>query len=158
MKPLEVLAMLEEATGVRLYEDQKAKALKTLAQKQGKVDEMDKGKENEKQGGRVYKQVKSHIVLAVLREEITPTLEKRRAESEQYNRWVRNMQEVDRKRRLVEAFKYHEQALLLEKAKVFFVHSLGFCFSNDSCFRRQRMRWKAKPLLCERLRLWWPNS
>ena len=51
MKPLEVLAMLEEATGVRLYEDQKAKALKTLAQKQGKVDEMDKGKENEKQGG-----------------------------------------------------------------------------------------------------------
>jgi structural maintenance of chromosome 2 len=43
MKPQEVLAMLEEATGVRLYEDQKTKALKTLAQKQGKVDEMDKG-------------------------------------------------------------------------------------------------------------------
>ncbi len=95
MKPLEVLAMLEEATGVRLYEDQKTKALKTLAQKQGKVDEMDK----------------------ILREEITPTLEKRRAESEQYNRWVRNMQEVDRKRRLVEAFRYHEQFLLLEKSR-----------------------------------------
>ncbi len=95
MKPMEVLAMLEEATGVRLYEDQKAKALKTLAQKQGKVDEMDK----------------------ILREEITPTLEKRRAESEQYNRWVRNMQEADRKRRLVEAFRYHEQSLLLLKAR-----------------------------------------
>jgi structural maintenance of chromosome 2 len=95
MKPLEVLSMLEEATGVRLYEDQKAKALKTLTQRQLKLDEMDK----------------------MLREEITPTLEKRRAESEQYNRWLHNGQIVDRKRRLVDAHRYHEQFLLLEKSR-----------------------------------------
>ena len=92
MKPAEVLAMLEEATGVRLYEDQKAKALKTLALKQSKVDQMDQ----------------------ILRDEITPTLEKRRAESAQYQRWVRNMQEVDRKKRLVVAYQYHQQVNMLE--------------------------------------------
>ena len=95
MKPPEVLSMLEEATGVRLFEDQKTKALKTLALKQVKVDELDK----------------------VLREEITPTLEKRRAESEQYQRWVRNTQELDRKRRFVVAHTYYTQQQLLEKAK-----------------------------------------
>lgn len=95
MKARDVLAMLEEATGVRLYEEQKAKALKVLTQKQSKVDEMDK----------------------ILREEITPTLEKRRAESEQYQRWQRNMQEVDRKKRVLVAFTYWNQSKLLEQSK-----------------------------------------
>ncbi len=86
MKPMEVLGMLAEATGVALYEDQKAKALKVLGAKQAKLDELDK----------------------ILREEITPQLEKRRAESAKYQRWQRNAQELDRKRRFVVAHDYHQ--------------------------------------------------
>ena len=41
MKPPEILGMLEEAAGTRMYETKKEGALKTLEKKQGKVDEID---------------------------------------------------------------------------------------------------------------------
>jgi structural maintenance of chromosome 2 len=40
MKPPEILAMLEEAAGTRMFEAKKANALKTIAKKQTKVDEI----------------------------------------------------------------------------------------------------------------------
>ena len=42
MKPQEVLGMLEEAAGTRMYETKKDAALRTLDKKQVKVDEIDK--------------------------------------------------------------------------------------------------------------------
>lgn len=42
MKPPEVLGMLEEAAGTRMYETKKEAALKTLEKKQVKVDEIDR--------------------------------------------------------------------------------------------------------------------
>lgn len=42
MKPQEVLGMLEEAAGTRMYETKKEAALRTLEKKQVKVDEIDK--------------------------------------------------------------------------------------------------------------------
>lgn len=42
MKPPEVLGMLEEAAGTRMYETKKDAALKTLDKKQVKVDEIDR--------------------------------------------------------------------------------------------------------------------
>jgi len=42
MKPPEVLGMLEEAAGTRMYETKKDSALKTLDKKQVKVDEIDR--------------------------------------------------------------------------------------------------------------------
>lgn len=42
MKPPEVLGMLEEAAGTRMYETKKEAALKTLDKKQVKVDEIDR--------------------------------------------------------------------------------------------------------------------
>lgn len=42
MKPPEILGMLEEAAGTRMYENKKETALKTLEKKQVKVDEIDK--------------------------------------------------------------------------------------------------------------------
>ena len=42
MKPAEVLGMLEEAAGTRMYETKKDAALRTLDKKQVKVDEIDK--------------------------------------------------------------------------------------------------------------------
>jgi len=42
MKPPEILGMLEEAAGTRMFEQKKDNALKTIAKKQSKVDEINK--------------------------------------------------------------------------------------------------------------------
>lgn len=42
MKPPEILGLLEEAAGTKMYEDKKKKALHTLEKKQLKVDEINK--------------------------------------------------------------------------------------------------------------------
>ena len=42
MKPEEILAMMEEAAGTRMYEMKKVNAQKTIAKKQTRVDEIDK--------------------------------------------------------------------------------------------------------------------
>ncbi len=42
MKPAEILGMLEEAAGTRMYENKKEGALRTLDKKQLKVDEIQK--------------------------------------------------------------------------------------------------------------------
>lgn len=41
MKPAEILSLLEEASGTKLYERKKESAMKTLAKKQTKLDEID---------------------------------------------------------------------------------------------------------------------
>ncbi len=42
MKPPEILGLLEEAAGTKMYEDKKKKAVHTLGKKQLKVDEINK--------------------------------------------------------------------------------------------------------------------
>lgn len=42
MKPQEILGMLEEAAGTRMYETKKEAALRTLEKKQVKVQEIEK--------------------------------------------------------------------------------------------------------------------
>ena len=41
MKPQEILAMLEEASGTRMYEEKKERVLKTLDRKESKLREID---------------------------------------------------------------------------------------------------------------------
>jgi structural maintenance of chromosome 2 len=41
MKPPEILSLLEEASGTKLYERKKDSAMKTLAKKQTKLSEID---------------------------------------------------------------------------------------------------------------------
>lgn len=62
MKPDEILGMVEEAAGTRMYETKKQAAMKTIEKKQLKVNELKN----------------------VLDEEITPTLEKLRGEKQHY--------------------------------------------------------------------------
>ena len=59
MKPNEILGMVEEAAGTRMYETKRVAAIKTIDKKQAKVDELN----------------------SVLSEEITPTLERLRGEN-----------------------------------------------------------------------------
>lgn len=41
MKPLEILGMIEESAGTKMYEDKKAQSLKTLEKKDRKCEEID---------------------------------------------------------------------------------------------------------------------
>jgi len=84
MKPPEILGMLEEAAGTRMYENKKDGALKTLEKKQSKVDEIDK----------------------VLSEEILPALEKLRKERGEYQKWAAATQNLERLRRFVIAWEF----------------------------------------------------
>lgn len=40
MKPAEILGMIEEASGTRMFEERKEKAVKTMAKKDKKVEEI----------------------------------------------------------------------------------------------------------------------
>ncbi|KAI3891938.1 hypothetical protein MKX03_031596 [Papaver bracteatum] len=84
MKPPEILSMLEEAAGTRMYETKKEDALKTLEKKQSKVDEIDR----------------------LLDSEILPALEKLRKEKCQYMQWANGNAELDRLRRFCVAFDF----------------------------------------------------
>jgi len=84
MKPHEILGMVEEAAGTRMYENKKNIAIKTIEKKQMKVDEIN----------------------SILSEEITPTLERLRGEKQQYLKWSKNNADIERIERFVVASEY----------------------------------------------------
>ncbi|KAL5720567.1 Structural maintenance of chromosomes protein 2-2 [Ranunculus cassubicifolius] len=94
MKPPEILSMLEEAAGTRMYETKKEDALKTLEKKQSKVDEIDK----------------------LLDHEILPALEKLRKEKSQYMKWANGNTELDRLRRFCVAHDYVQAEKIRDNA------------------------------------------
>lgn len=94
MKPLEVLGMIEEAAGTRMYESKKKAAQKTIAKKQSKVEEINK----------------------ILVEEITPTLEKLRKERTNYMRWSANNTEMERLQRFCVAYNFSEAEKIMNEA------------------------------------------
>ncbi|XP_058110794.1 structural maintenance of chromosomes protein 2-1-like isoform X2 [Magnolia sinica] len=94
MKPPEILSMLEEAAGTRMYETKKEAALKTLEKKQSKVDEIDK----------------------LLDQEILPALEKLRKERVHYMQWANGNTELDRLRRFCIAYEYVQAEKIRDNA------------------------------------------
>ncbi|KAF8664917.1 hypothetical protein HU200_054234 [Digitaria exilis] len=84
MKPPEILSMLEEAAGTRMYEMKKESALKTLEKKENKVDEINK----------------------LLDVEILPALQKLRKERCQYMKWANGNAELDRLKRFCIAYEF----------------------------------------------------
>jgi len=86
MKPPEILGLIEEAAGTRMYEAKKVAAQKTIEKKQDKVAEITK----------------------VLQEEITPTLEKLRADKRQYLTWAANNTECERLGRFCVAHEFSQ--------------------------------------------------
>ncbi len=93
MKPDEILGMVEEAAGTRMYENKKATAIKTIEKKQMKVDEIN----------------------SILSEEITPTLERLRGEKQQYLKWSKNNADIERIERFVVASEYVQAQSVLSK-------------------------------------------
>lgn len=94
MKPLEILSMLEEASGTRLFEANKSKALKTIAKKQLKVEEINK----------------------VLEEKIRPTLESLKLESQQYNHYLASKKNMEKLAKFLIAYDYYKTQSMLEKS------------------------------------------
>ena len=84
MKPPEILGMIEEAAGTRMFENKKQAALKTIDKKESKVQE----------------------ITNVLAEEITPTLERLRAEQSHYVQFQANATKVERLERFCVAHEY----------------------------------------------------
>jgi structural maintenance of chromosome 2 len=95
MKPEELRGLLEEAAGTRMYENKKQIALKTIAKKQCKVDEISK----------------------TLQEEIGPQFEKLKRERTSYMQWSSNNTEIERLTRFcIAAQFYHSDKLANESA------------------------------------------
>ena len=84
MKPVEVLAMIEEAAGTRMFEDRRDKAFKTMAKKEMKVQE----------------------ITELLKEEIEPKLEKLRTEKRAFLDYQQVQSDLERLTRLVVAHDY----------------------------------------------------
>ena len=84
MKPVEILAMIEEAAGTRMFEDRRDKAFKTMAKKELKVQE----------------------ITELLREEIEPKLDKLRTEKRAFLDFQQTQSDLERLTRLVVAHDY----------------------------------------------------
>ncbi|TGO86255.1 hypothetical protein BPOR_0320g00090 [Botrytis porri] len=84
MKAVEILAMIEEAAGTRMFEDRRDKAFKTMAKKEMKVQE----------------------ITELLKEEIEPKLEKLRTEKRAFLDYQQTQNDLERLTRVVEAHDY----------------------------------------------------
>ncbi|CAG8514249.1 5838_t:CDS:10 [Acaulospora colombiana] len=94
MKPPEILSMIEEAAGTRMFEERKEKALKTIAKKEKKVEEINE----------------------LLNEEIGPKLDKLRTEKRSYLEFQKTESDIERLSRLVIAFEYTKYKDKLDKS------------------------------------------
>ncbi|XP_033637022.1 structural maintenance of chromosomes protein 2-like [Asterias rubens] len=84
MKPPEILAMIEEAAGTRMYENKKASAQKTIEKKDAKLTEID----------------------SIMSEEITPTLTRLKEERSNYLEYQKVMRELEHLSRLHIAYQF----------------------------------------------------
>ena len=86
MRPQEILGMVEEAAGTRMFEERKEKAKKTMDKKEKRVEEIE----------------------GLLREEITPKLDKLRAEKRSFLSYQKACSELERLGRLLRAWDWKE--------------------------------------------------
>jgi structural maintenance of chromosome 2 len=84
MKPVEILAMIEEAAGTRIFEDRRDKAFKTMSKKEMKVQE----------------------ITELLKDEIEPKLEKLRMEKRAFLDFQQTQNDLERLTRVVVAHDY----------------------------------------------------
>ncbi|RYP32564.1 hypothetical protein DL766_003889 [Monosporascus sp. MC13-8B] len=92
MKAVEILAMIEEAAGTRMFEDRRDKALKTMAKKEMKLQE----------------------ISSLLRDEIEPKLEKLRTEKRAFLDFQQTQNDLERLTRVVCAHDYVKSRERLE--------------------------------------------
>ncbi|KAG8906895.1 Structural maintenance of chromosomes protein 2 [Tulasnella sp. 403] len=84
MRPQEILGLVEEAAGTRMFEDRKDKAIRTMGKKEKKVEE----------------------ITSLLDEEIIPKLDNLRAEKRSYLAYQKACTEIERLTRLLKAYQW----------------------------------------------------
>ncbi|KAG9312704.1 condensin complex subunit SMC2 [Chiua virens] len=94
MRPQEILGMVEEAAGTRMFEDRKDKAKKTMDKKDKRVQELN----------------------SILVEEVSPKLEKFRHEKRQFLAWQKDRTELERIGRMLRAWDWTDTKQKLEAA------------------------------------------
>ena len=92
MRPQEILGLVEEAAGTRMFEDRKEKAIRTMSKKEKKVEE----------------------ITSLLDEEITPKLDNLRAEKRSYLAYQKACTEIERLTRLLKAYQWTQSQAQIE--------------------------------------------
>ncbi|KAJ7056661.1 condensin complex subunit SMC2 [Mycena amicta] len=95
MRPQEILGMVEEAAGTRMFEDRKDKAIKTMTKKDKKVQE----------------------ITSLLAEEITPKLDKLRKEKQAFLQYQKMQSELQRIQRVLHAYEWVEGHQRVQQGK-----------------------------------------
>lgn len=88
MRPPEILGLIEEAAGTRMYEERKDKARKTMAKKEKRVAE----------------------IGSLLDEEITPKLDKLRDEKRSFLAYQKQSTELEKLARVLAAWEWKESS------------------------------------------------
>lgn len=94
MKATEILAMIEEAAGTRMFEDRKDKAFKTMSKKNKKIEEINE----------------------LLRDEIDPKLDKLRGEKRAFLDFQQTQSDLERLQKLVVSYDYVRGMERLERS------------------------------------------
>lgn len=93
MKPPEVLSMVEEAAGTKMYENKKEVALRQIEKKERKKQEIN----------------------ALLEDSIKPSLKKLEEEREHFLKWNKNRSDMDQLQRYLIAYEYSRASDILER-------------------------------------------
>lgn len=86
MKPQEILGLIEEAAGIKMYEDKKEDSKRILDRKQKQLEEIER----------------------IFQDELKPNLERLKKERDEYDTWVSIRSDVERMHRWVVAYNYKE--------------------------------------------------
>jgi structural maintenance of chromosome 2 len=95
MKPPEILSMIEEAAGTRMFETKKQTALKTIEKKQQKVEE----------------------ITRVMDDDISPKLSQLRKDKQSFLEWSSNITEVEKLERFCLAAEYKQAAVKVQESE-----------------------------------------
>jgi len=95
MKADEILGLIKEVAGTKMYEDKKEAVLNIFKKKEGRVKEINK----------------------ILDEEITPTLNNLKQQQEQYYKWLENKRTQELLEKLKIAYQYWKAEKSIEGAK-----------------------------------------
>ena len=93
MRPQEILGMVEEASGTRMFEERKDKAKKTMGKKEKRVEQ----------------------ITALLNEEITPKLDSLRAKKKSYLQYQKSCSELEKMVRVIDAWDWLESTKFAER-------------------------------------------
>jgi structural maintenance of chromosome 2 len=86
MRPPEILGMVEEAAGTRMFEERKEKAKKTMSKKEKRMQE----------------------IKSLLDEEITPKLNKLREQKRSFIQYQKSVTELEKLGRTLRAYEWHD--------------------------------------------------